>query len=254
MALVAIELDDLDFHRNLPQGVDGVFELWQVASKRSSWDAARELCPALDTLTAPGSSQAAAASHKNEHLENLVICVEDAEAETDAEYAADMAHPPSDAVPSLREAAPSLDTSALQIVEIDPEEEAEPEPVSAEPAAAEPAAAEPPEPVEFSAFGAQARAAFRRPRSMMPQGQVEEAFQVSDFKDMEGSLLGPSARLQFKRPRLLATPVRAISGVAEGPPQQDHGPFGAVLPSVPGISAFHSAAGVWSSTWTKSDE
>ena len=252
---VAFEPGDLAFYRNLPQGVDGVFELCQVPSKRS-WDAARELCPLCpeDIAQSPPSP----VPQRGGNWDNLVICVDDLDGEAPEA--------------SMREAAPSLETSALQIVEIDPEEDPESAPQPALEAApraqlavapavvqtvapgAAPAAApqaelavapvlaaeaapeaapevlavvpadELKEPQGVSAFGPQARAAFRAPRSapelLAPPGQGEE-----------GGLLGPSARLQFKKPRFLATPARALSA---GPEE---------APKPPGTKAFQSTAG-----------
>lgn len=163
-----------------------------------------------------------------------VICVEDEEPQPEASLR--------EAVPSLREAAPSLTLgeSMHQIVEIDPEECQQAESIPKEQHLREPAG--PPAQVmplaetvtegfgglggsaQVDQFGPQARAAFRPPRGREAetaeaptlQGQIGQPFAMAPvvpaaFQGCDGSLLGPAARHQFKKPRVLATPARAVS-------------------------------------------
>lgn len=218
--LVALEPGDLDFQRNLPQGVDGSsFRLVQLPSKRC-WEAARQLCPALPEVAmqlASANPKAEAAEVETDE-EPQVICVEDEEPQPEASLG--------EAVPSLREAAPSLRESMHQIVEIDPEECREP----SEPPAQVVPLAEAETVMEgfgglgasqVDQFGPQARAAFRPPRGREvetpgPPTLQGQPFAMAPavpaaFQSCDGSLLGPAARHQFKKPRVLATPARAVS-------------------------------------------
>ena len=209
--LVALEPGDLDFQRNLPE-----VRLVQVPSRRC-WDATKQLC---------GSPLIPVAAE--------VICVEDEEVAPVAPVAP--AHPgvhphqyedvkaedKTLAVPSLEEAAPSLTLGDHQIVEIDPEEICQAEALtkheeltvpSAQVVAVEETVAAGIEKTEmgfaFDQFGPQARAAFKPPRGREEAPPVAQPVAFTPSGD--GSLLGPSARHQFKRPRLLATPARAVS-------------------------------------------
>lgn len=241
--MVALEPGDLDFQRNLPQGVDGSsFRLVQLPSKRC-WEAARQLCPALGPPVPPVPSvpsglpevamQLASKAVEPVDEADEVICVEDEEPQPEASLR--------EAVPSLREAAPSLTLgeSMHQIVEIDPEECQQAESIPKEQHLREPAG--PPAQVmplaeeetvmegfgglggsaQVDQFGPQARAAFRPPRGREAetaeaptlQGQPFAMAPVlpAAFQGCDGSLLGPAARHQFKKPRVLATPARAVS-------------------------------------------
>lgn len=239
--MVALEPGDLDFQRNLPQGVDGSsFRLVQLPNKRC-WEAARQLCPALGPPVPPVPSVPSVPSGLPEVAMQLaspvdeaeVISVEDEEPQPEASLR--------EAVPSLREAAPSLTLgeSMHQIVEIDPEECQQAESIPKEQHLREPAG--PPAQVmplaeaetvmegfgglggsaQVDQFGPQARAAFRPPRGREAetaeaptlQGQPFAMAPVvpAAFQGCDGSLLGPAARHQFKKPRVLATPARAVS-------------------------------------------
>eukprot|EP00438_Fugacium_kawagutii_P035229 Skav227188 [mRNA] locus=scaffold2048:110119:130442:+ [translate_table: standard] len=238
--LVALEPGDLDFQRNLPQSLDGTgsFKLVQVPSKRC-WEAVKQLCPSLDARQGVGDVGMPQASLVSKPLEDSeewphctapqaplqalteVICVEDEHEETPTEPTL------REAVPSLREAAPSLTLGDMQIVEIDPdeirEEPDEPAQLVANEDLGQPALqnelqnelvplSEPEREARNDQFGPQARAAFKPPRGCIAAaGGHPEAPAVVEGCD--GSLLGPNARHQFKKPRVLATPARAVSSL-----------------------------------------
>ena len=263
--LVALEPGDLDFQRNLPQAVDGSsFRLVQRPSKRC-WEAARQLCPALVPPVPPVQAVPAVprpevvmqlASAKIDEADE-VICVEDEEPQVPEASLRE-------ALPSLREAAPSLTLgeSMHQIVEIDPEDCQQAESIPKEQHLREPAG--PPAQVvplaeaetvmegfgglgcaEVDQFGPQARAAFRPPRGRevetpgAPTLQGEPVAMApavpSAFQGCDGSLLGPAARHQFKKPRVLATPARAVSSFS--PIGEGATTLNAAAPKLPQSSA-----------------